>query len=198
MNYWKSVIFTDESKFNIFGCDGRTKVWRKPNEELKKRNLRATVKYGGGHVMVWGCFAASGVGNLEFIESKMNAEMYVDILKKNLKPSAAKLGLENRFHFYQDNDPKHKSYISRTWLLYNCPKVIETPPQSPDMNPIENLWEILDRKIRESHISTKKELKEVLLREWQNISPETTLKLVESMPGRMNAVIETKGLPTKY
>ena len=127
-NYWKSVIFTDESKFNIFGSDGRVKVWRKPNEELKKRNLNASVKHGGGSVMVWGCFSAAGIGKLHFIKGTMNAEKYVEILKENLKPSAAKLGLENNFKFYQDDDPKHKSYIAKSWLLYNCPKVLETPP----------------------------------------------------------------------
>lgn len=51
--FWDNVIFVDESKFNIFGSDGRTMVWRKPNEELYKQYLRATVKHGGGSVLVW-------------------------------------------------------------------------------------------------------------------------------------------------
>ncbi|GFS96380.1 transposable element Tc1 transposase [Trichonephila clavipes] len=53
-NFWKKVIFCDESKFNICGSDGRRTVWRKPNTALDPKNLRPTVKHGGGSVMVWG------------------------------------------------------------------------------------------------------------------------------------------------
>ena len=53
-NFWKQVIFTDESKFNIFHSDGKITVWRRPNEEFKIQNLNSTVKHGGGSVMVWG------------------------------------------------------------------------------------------------------------------------------------------------
>lgn len=90
--------------------------------------------------MVWGCFAANGVGALVFIEENMTADTYISILKQNLRQSAEKLGISNEFKFYQDNDPKHKAWKTRLWLLYNCPNILETPPQSPDLNPIENLW----------------------------------------------------------
>ncbi|GFV15512.1 transposable element Tc1 transposase [Trichonephila clavipes] len=60
-NFWKKVIFSDESKFNIFGSDGRRTVWRKPNTVLDPKNLRPTVKHGGGSDMVWGCMASNGM-----------------------------------------------------------------------------------------------------------------------------------------
>lgn len=197
-SYWKNVIFVDESKFNIFGSDGRVMVWRKPNEELNKENLRPTVKHGGGSVMVWGCMSAAGVGNLVFIEGNMDKTAYLTILKNNLKQSAEKMGISSHFNFYQDNDPKHKSYLVREWLLYNCPKVIETPPQSPDLNPIENLWNELDVRIRKHPISSKAQLKERLVIEWNNIQEETTANLVKSMPNRLKMVINQNGYPTKY
>ncbi|GBM12118.1 hypothetical protein AVEN_33618-1, partial [Araneus ventricosus] len=59
ISFWESVIFVDESKFNIFGSDGQTTVWRKPNEDFNTKSLLPTVKHGGGGIMVWGCFAAS-------------------------------------------------------------------------------------------------------------------------------------------
>ncbi|GFU54695.1 transposable element Tcb2 transposase, partial [Trichonephila clavipes] len=59
-NFWKKVIFSDKSKFNIFGSDGCRTVWRKPNTALDPKNLRPTVKHGGGSVMVWGCMASNG------------------------------------------------------------------------------------------------------------------------------------------
>ena len=141
--FWKNVIFTDESKYNVFSSDGKVRVWRQKNTAYEQKNTKATVKHGGGSVMVWGCFAANGVGSLVFIEGNMNAAMYINILRENLHASASKFGIRNTFYFYQDNDPKHKASATREWLLYNCPKVIETPPQSADCNPIENLWEYL-------------------------------------------------------
>lgn len=113
IDFWKEVIFCDESKFNLFGSDGRPKVWRKPNTELEIQNMIPTVKHGGGSVMVWGCIAASGTGNLDFIETTMDRYVYLDVLKNNLKASAEKLGVSSTFKFYQDNDPKHKSYLVR-------------------------------------------------------------------------------------
>lgn len=127
------------------------------------------MKQGGGNVIVWGCFSTNGVGTLVFIDGNMNGDMYVAILKENLRQSAEKLGILSSFKFYQDNDPKHKARKTREWLLYNCPKVLETPPQSPDLNPIENLWDYLDKKIRQSSISSKTQLKERLQEEWNKI-----------------------------
>lgn len=197
-DYWNKVIFADESKFNIFGSDGRILVWRKPREEFRKQNLVPTVKHGGGGVMVWGCMSSAGVGNLVFIDGIMDQYKYIDILKQNLKSSARKCNLHNDFKFYQDNDPKHTALNVRLWLLYNCPEIIKTPPQSPDLNPIENIWQELESRIRKHTISSKQQLKSVLQEEWGKITPEITKKLVESIPRRLNHVLKVKGNPTKY
>lgn len=173
-------------------------MWRKSGTALNKENLCGTVKHGGGGVMVWGCMAASGVGNLQFIESTMDKRAYLDILKTNLKQSAAKLGLGNSYLFQQDNDPKHTADIVKLWLLYNVPKQLRTPPQSPDLNPIEHLWDLLERKIRQHAITSKTMLKEVLQAEWEKISREETMKLVHSMQKRLAEVLKRKGYPTSY
>ncbi|GFT77065.1 transposable element Tc1 transposase [Trichonephila clavipes] len=115
--FWNTVIFSDESKFNIFGSDGRQYVWRKPNTELEKQHLTPTVKHGGGSVLVWGCMAANGVGKLRFIDGIMTARTYINILRHNLQSSAQKLGLETSFVFQQDNDPEHTANFTREWLL---------------------------------------------------------------------------------
>jgi hypothetical protein len=97
ISFWNSVIFFDESKFNVFSSDDRRKVWSKPNEQLKTQNLRATVKHGGGNVLVWECMNPSGVGNLVFIDGIINQYIYLDILRNNLKCSVDKLSLGSSF-----------------------------------------------------------------------------------------------------
>lgn len=196
--FWDTVIFSDESKYNLFGSNGKVSVWRKPNAELQIQNLRGTVKHGGGHVMVWGCMSSSGVGSLHCIEGNMDKFQYLNILKANILQSAEKLGIRENFSFYQDNDPKHKSGIVQTYLIYNCPHMLQTPPQSPDINVIENLWHLLETKIRLHNISNLNDLKEALKTEWYKISPAYTKKLVSSMNSRLRSVIKQKGYPTKY
>ncbi|GFX90589.1 transposable element Tc1 transposase [Trichonephila clavipes] len=90
--FWNEVIFSDESKFNIFGSDGRRMVWRKPNTSHHPKYTIPTVKHEGGSMMVFGCMAVSGVGNLVFIDQIMHKMAYLNILQNNLKESADKLG----------------------------------------------------------------------------------------------------------
>lgn len=198
VEFWDRVIFTDESKFNLFGSDGKTRVWRKINTAMVEKNLIRTVKYGGGSVMVWGCMSTAGVGNLVFIEGKMDRYAYLNILRGNLKQSAENLGHQQSWIFQQDNDPKHTALVVREWLLYNTPKQLHSPPQSPDLNPIEHLWDELERRVRKLSCSTKEELKSALLQAWRNIPSEVLKNLVHSMPNRIRACIDAKGGPTKY
>ncbi|GFU80978.1 transposable element Tc1 transposase [Trichonephila clavipes] len=123
LNFWNS----DESKFNIPESDGHQKVWRKA--ALEPKNMRGTtVKHGGGSIMVWGCMAATGVGNLVIIDGIMNQYSSLNILKINLSQSASKLGFDGSFAFQQDNDPKHTARVVREWLLYNVRKQVKTLP----------------------------------------------------------------------
>lgn len=196
--FWENILFTDESKFEIFGAKKPPKIWRSANEAFNDKCVVKTVKHGGGSVMVWGCMAASGVGNLVFIESTMKKEDYLSILRHNVAPSVEKLCLAENWIFQQDNDPKHSSKLVKEWLLYRTPKTLDHPPQSPDLNPIEHLWEYLDKKVRERHISCRDDLKAALQDEWSKIPPDFTKKLVESLPRRLEAVIKSKGRQTKY
>lgn len=109
--FWERVLWSDESKYNVFGSDGKKNVWRKPLESLKEKNINLTVKGGGGSVLVWGCMSSSGVGNMEFIDDIMDRYIYLGILQRNVKDSAKKLGLRRNFMFQEDNDPKHASKL---------------------------------------------------------------------------------------
>lgn len=196
--FWNNVLFSDESKFCIFGIKGRKLVWRKSGTAFDVQNLAPTVKHGGGGVMVWGCMAANGVGNLIFIDSIIDHKAYLQILKDNLQESREKLGLADDFWFQHDNDPKHTAHNERLWLLYNLKNQLHSPPQSPELNPIEHLWDCLELRIRQRTITSKNMLKEVIMEEWHNISPDVTQKLVQSMLKRLVETIKRKGYPTSY
>ena len=73
--FCNSAIFVDENKFNIFGSDGKQRVWQKPNSELEMKNPTPSVKHGGGSQMIWGCISTMGVGNLHFIDGSMDRFM---------------------------------------------------------------------------------------------------------------------------
>ncbi|XP_055306511.1 uncharacterized protein LOC129570812, partial [Sitodiplosis mosellana] len=104
------------------------------------------------------------------------------------------MGIETSYPFQQDNDPKHTAGIARDWLDENVPNELNTPPQSPDLNPIENLWDNLDRRIRTHKISNKNDLKNALEEEWSKIDTETTQKLVDSMQSRLTDVNWTEAV----
>ncbi|GFX54788.1 transposable element Tcb2 transposase [Trichonephila clavipes] len=126
MDFWKKIIFSDESKYENFTPRSIRKVWRKYKKTLEPKNVLPTLKHGGGNVMVWGCVANNGEGNLAFIDNKMNAFAYMDVLRHNLLDSAKKLSMENTFIFQQDNDPKHTAIVTKTCLLYHAPRRLET------------------------------------------------------------------------
>ncbi|GFT96945.1 transposable element Tc1 transposase [Trichonephila clavipes] len=122
------MIFWDESKFNIHESDGHQKVCRKANAALEPKNTRGTVKHSGGSIMVWGCMAATGVGNLVIIDGIMNQYSYLNILNNNLSQSASKLGLNGSFTFQQDNDPKHTARLFGNGCENRCCGLMRTRP----------------------------------------------------------------------
>lgn len=103
---WKRVLFTDESKFDLFGNKRRQFVRRMANERFKKECIVPTVKHGGGSVMVWGGISTSGVVPLVRINGIMDQNYYHSILCRHAIPGGKKL-LGRGFILQQDNDPKH-------------------------------------------------------------------------------------------
>lgn len=193
----KKIIFSDESKFNLFSSDGKRSVWRKPSTGLECKNIQPTFKHGGGSVMVWGCFSYNGIGNLHFIDGIMDAKEYACILHENLSASATKMGL-NEFIFQQDNDPKHTSRVAKEYFEENEIELLDWPAQSPDMNPIETLWSIIKEKLVDFIPKNKDDLKEKILEIWSGISEETTKKLALSFKKRAKMLFKAEGKHIRY
>ena len=102
------------------------------------------------------------------------------------------------WYYLQDNDPKHKSTMIRDWFFTQGITLLDFPPYSPDMNPIENLWAVLKSMVYRSNINNLDGLWDAAQRCWQNIPNETLKDLIASMPRRVAAVIKSKGFYTKY
>lgn len=94
--FWDNVLWTDETKVELFGNAHKQFVHRRHNEVFEEKNTILTVKHGGGSIMLWGCFAASGTGGLDRITGIMKSEDYQAILGRNVLPSVQKLGLRRR------------------------------------------------------------------------------------------------------
>ena len=198
---WKKVIWSDESKINRFGSDGRKWVWKKPGECLSDRSVNTTLKFGGGSIMIWGCMTWEGVGYSCKIDGKMDQHLYCQILEDDLWNTLEHYGLNpHDIIFQQDNDPKHTSKKAKQWFQDHDITVLPWPAQSPDLNPIEHLWSVLKRMLAEYEEAPTGiiELWERVQVEWEKIGAETCQRLIESMPRRMEAVIKAKGGYTKY
>ncbi len=191
------VLFSDESKFCIsFGNQG-PRVWRKSGEAQNPCCLKSSVKFPQS-VMIWAAMSSAGVGPLCFLKSTVNAAIYQEILEHFMLPSADKLYGDADFIFQQDLAPAHTAKGTKSWFNDHGVTVLDWPANSPDLNPIENLWGIVKKKMRDTRPNNADELKATVKETWASIPPQQCHKLITSMPRRIEAVIKAKGAPTMY
>jgi transposase len=198
---WKKVWWSDETKINRFGSDGREYVWKEQGEGLNKRTVKETTKYGGGNVMVWGCMGWKGIGYATRIVDTMDANLYVRILDDELMKSLKHYKIKpHQIEFQQDNDSKHTSRKAKEWFEDHGIEVMLWPAHSPDLNPIEHLWVHVKNELKkyEEPASGVFELWERVESVWEAIPASVCQNLIESMPRRVQAVYKAKGAWTKY
>ncbi len=190
-DYWDSILWSDETKINVFGTDGFKTVAKvrntKKNAWCLQWNMVVAVSLCGA---AWVLLVS---GELHFIDGIINSQMWIE---EKMLPSLHAFG--RRALFQHDNDPKHTSKATVGFLKKNRVKVIQWPSMSPDLNPIEHLWGILKRQVEHHSPSSIQSLKEVILEEWKKIDLAKCRQLVHSMPRRLGAVIKNHGGHTKY
>ncbi len=138
------------------------------------------------------------VAPLCFLKTNVTAPIYQDILEHFMLPSADQLFKDADFIFQQDLAPAHTAKSTRSWLNDHGVTVLDWPVNSPDLNPRENLWGIVKRKMSNKRPKNADELKATVKETWASIPPQQCHKLITSMPRRIEAVIKAKGAPTKY
>lgn len=197
---WASVLFTDESRFCLRSADGRQRVWRRPGERYSPCTMSFRTPFNGGSVMVWAGISLNYRTELIIIGGRsLNSDRYItDCLMDHVVPFAPIIG-EN-FLLMHDNAPPHVSRVARTFLQDVEINTLDWPARSPDLNPIEHVWDKLGRRIRQrAHVpETLEDVKTALQEEWEAIDQEEISALIRSMPRRLRAVIASGGRNTKY
>jgi transposase len=185
---WNQVIFSDETTVRLNSVKGL--VWNLPGKKKVVRTVKHPIK-----VNVWGCFSSQGFGRIVCFKENLNAELMCNIYKYGLLPTAKKqFGHDSTlWKLQEDNDPKHTSKLAVNWRVNNGIEKIDWPSMSPDIAPIENVWQLLKMKLRSKNLTTYQSLVSAIKREWKSLPPELAIKLVHSMNNRISEVVESNG-----
>lgn len=191
---WNRVVFSDESHFELINRKNRSFVRRTMQEKEQPFCFQSRTQGGGGSVSVWGCFTAHGTGLLLFYEGRLNARNFIELISTELPTYYETVfGSGTQSYFQQDNAPCHKAKFSMDWFRDKNISLLDWPPTSPDINPIENMWAIIDRNIEKYKISTTDELKNAIKDIWSKFTVDECSKLVNSIPKRIKCVLKAKG-----
>ncbi len=189
---WKRVVFTDETTFELYRKVRR--VWRKKGQTKFVGTVKHPLK-----VNVWGCLSANGFGQIEVFTPNLTGPLLCSIYEKCLLPTAATaFGTNKKWMLQEDNDPKHQSRIAKKWRRENGVVRMDWASQSPDMNPIENVWAVLKANVSSHKPKNKRSLIYWIKREWGRLPNDYAQHLIESMNQRIEAVIARKGDNTRY
>ncbi|UYV85043.1 Transposase [Cordylochernes scorpioides] len=195
MTEWHRVVFSDESRFCLSSDSRRVRVWRRRGERSNPAAIveRPTVRQRG--IMVWGAIAYDSRSPLLRIQGTMTAQRYVDdVLRPVTLPYLQ--GVPNAL-YQQDNARPHTARISQQAL--QDVQMLPWPPYSPDLSPIEHVWDIIGRRLHAlPQLRSEDELWQMVEREWRAIPQDAIRTLIDSLPRRVAACIAVRGGPTCY
>lgn len=198
MRQWNNVLFSDESRFCLYGNDRRPRVWRSQGERFSQNYTRPVAAHNGGSVMVWGGVSRFTRTPLVIVHQNLNARRYVDqILRPVVLPQRR---MTRRFIFMQDNARPHTANITRRFFERHDITLLRHPSMSPDLNPIEHVWDIMGRRLRENYpnLLNLAALERALVEISRRIPQSMIRNCISNMPDRLEAVIKSRGGNTRY
>ncbi|GFW58003.1 transposable element Tcb2 transposase [Trichonephila clavipes] len=199
-NEWSNVLFSDESRFSVHPDNRRIFIWRDRASRNNPAFVHESVRFGGGGVLVYGGISIDGRTNLYIVrDGPLTARRYRDeILRPIVVPYAAAIG--DDFILMDDNCWPHRTNLVEDFLFEEGIVRMEWPACSPDMNPIEHVWDALTRRVagHQPPPQTLQELERALLEEWDKIPQLVINSLIDSMTQRGSTLLAVRGNHTPY
>ena len=196
LQQWENVVFSDESPFSLERHDSRERVYRRRGERYF--DCCVSTANQKQNVMVWGAISATRKSPLVIIRGRLTAQKYIDDI---LQPVLLPFMNQHRNGIYQqDGATPHTAGVTNLFLAQNNVRVLPWTALSPDMNPIEHVWDILGRAIKAMNPAprTVQELEAALIDKWENIPQRDLRTLCLSMRRRCTSLIAARGSHTRY
>ena len=202
IDYWKNVIFSDETYFTSIESRAMH-VWRRIGTRYDARNIQERARSGRVGVSYWGWMSSYGSGELVRVDGTLNGREYIQILENVMLPTVRAMMIPEPepFIFVQDKSRIHTSHVVTEWFRRHPEiQVMDWPVKGCDMNPIENLWGIMKKEIQIGPERTCRAIDRAVREVWESVRrrPNICKRLVTSMPNRMNEVIDARGGWTHY
>jgi hypothetical protein len=195
-DWWSRVFFSDETHFYL-GHYGRVYVRRPVGAACDPKYSHAQQQLKG-KVSLWGCISADGVGHAELYEGDLNAVRYRDILRHSLVKTFREFYPQGPWIFQQDGARFHTTQETITFLHEKGITFLEWPPWSPDLNPIENLWNDIKRRVYNRFPQTMEQLEQVIREEWEATDLNFISRICRSMPDRLQLLLNNNGHKIQY
>lgn len=195
---WRKVLFSDESHFLVQGQHSQY-VRRSKNEEIREEHMNQFVKNPQKR-MFWGSFSYTGVGSLHPIEGIMNADKFMQVINNKVQQDMEDAFPNNDGIFQQDLAPCHRANKVKQLFSEKGIRLLDWPGNSPDLNPIENLWAIVKLEAQKKDCTTLEKMTLAIIDIWFHEPKimQHCSKLVDSMPKRVKEVIQKRGGHIKY
>lgn len=182
---WTKVIFSDE--VTIIKDQNTGKFWIGKDDNGIIPTFKHPIKRN-----VWGCISIGGTETIYVFNNIMNADFYINILEDELLPI-----YDQKYIFQHDNDPKHTAIKTSLFLIDNDINVLLWPANSPDLNPIENIWTLLKNNLKKETINDDN-FDDKIIKCWDMIKFEHVFNCICSMKNRIFDVINTNGGHINY